>query len=257
MLTSLRILRGAVATAALVTASALSAMAQPVFGPTIFTKTAAGPETFTETFAAPAGRFGLWVHNGDDGDRVPSGRISVNGVEVVGEADFRRPVDQFVKPVDLVTGANAMAVTLHGDPGGYITVLILPASMHPDLVVGRLLLPYGTASPDLVLSLKNGSHRFPRSVRVVFFDASGAVVASSERFSIGPRASLSRPVSTFMDRGSWTEGSIEIFYAGPEGARLFGLAALTDAGTAIASVVPLEHAGSRRHQPPLAIRPAR
>jgi hypothetical protein len=240
--------RTALAAGALFLAGALSAAAQPVFGPTPFVKTEPGPQVFTDTFTSPAaGRYALWVNNGDEAGRVSAGTIAVNGVVVASEADFRRPAEQFWKPVGLLAGRNTLTVQLKGDPGGYVTIVILPVNVRPDLVVGRLVLPWGSASPQLVLSLKNGSHAFPRFVKVGFYDAAGQLVAASERFALDPRASQSSPVEDLIATGAWKEGSIEIFYAGQDGSRLFATAALTDPTTAIPAVLVLPHAGVRHH----------
>ena len=243
-----RSMRAALAAGALVLAAALPAAAEPVFGPMPFVKTEPGPQVFTETFTSPsAGRYALWVHNGDDGARVPAATIAVNGVVIVSESDFRRPVERFWKPVGLLAGENTLTVQLKGDPGGYLTLAIVPAGAPPELVVGRLVLPWGSRDPQLVLSLKNGSHAFKRWVKVNFYDPAGQLVAASERFALEPRASRSSAVTDLVATGSWTEGSIEIFYSGPDGSRLFGTAALTDPDTGIPAVIVLPHAGVRHH----------
>lgn len=234
--------------AAFLAAGASPAWAQPVFGPLPFVKTAAGPQVFEETFTSPsAGRYALWVLNGDEGGRVQSGTITIGGVVIVSPADFRRPVESLWKPVGLLAGRNALTVQLRGEPGSWLTVAILPDGQRPDLTVGRLVLPWGASSAPLVLSLKNGSHAFRRFVKVSFYDPSGELVAESDRLVLDPRASLSRPAADLVAAGSWTEGSIEIFYAGPDGSRVFATAALTDPATATPAVVVLPHAGVRHH----------
>jgi hypothetical protein len=232
---------------ALILAAAVPAAAEPIFGPTPFVKTEPGPQLFTEPFVSPApGAYALWVHNGDEGGRVSAGTVAVNGVVVVTESDFRNPADRFGKPVALLAGQNVLTVQLKGAPGGYVTIAIVPASTRPDLVVGRLVLPWG-AGPQLVLSLKNGSHAFRRHVKVHFYDPAGQLVASSERFTLDPRASRSATVEELIATGAWTEGSIEIFYAGLDGSRLFATAALTDPTSAIPGLLVLPHAGARHH----------
>lgn len=231
---------------ALVLAAVLPAAAEPVFGPTPFVKTDPGPQLFTETFATvSAGGYALWVLNGDEAGRVPAGTIAVNGVVIVSEADFRRPRDRFWKPVGLLAGENTLTVRLLGDPGGYITVAILPVSLRPDAIVGRLVLPWGTTDPALGLALKNGSHAHARLVKVNFYDPSGALVATSSRFALAPRASRSTTAAELIETGSWSEGSIEVFYAGLDGARLFATASISDPATAIPGIVVLPQAGAR------------
>jgi hypothetical protein len=166
---------------------------------------------------------------------------------IVTEADFRRPLERFWKPVGLLAGQNTLTVQLKGDPGGYVTIAVLPLNAQPDFVVGRLMLPWGARSPQLVLSLKNGSHAFRRLVKLHFYDPAGRLVAASERLALDPRASLSAPVEDLIATGDWTEGSIEIFYAGQDGSRLFATAALTDPTSAIPSMLVLPHAGVKHH----------
>jgi hypothetical protein len=240
--------RTATVAGALILAAAVPAAAQPVFGPTPFVKTEPGPQGFEDTFTSPAaGGYALWVHNGDDAGRVNAATVAVNGVVIVTEADFRRPSDRFWKPVGLLAGQNSLTVQLKGDPGGYVTIAVLPLHAQPDLVVGRLMLPWGARSPQLVLSLKNGSPAFRRLVKVHFYDPAGRLVAASERLALDPRASVSAPVDDLIATGDWTEGSIEIFYAGQDGSRLFATAALTDPTSAIPSVLVLPHAGVKHH----------
>lgn len=248
---SLRVALGAVALTALL-AFASFAAADPAFGPTVYTKTASGgSDLYTDPFVAPSsGRFLMWVQNGDDdGSRISSGSININGVGVAGDADFGGPREFFVKGVTLQAGGNSISVTLNGDTGSFLTVVIVGPRERPFLTVGRLLLPYGSASPGLQLELKNGSHGGHRSVRVHFYDAAGALVASSDRIVLAPRASLSEAVADVIKNGSWSEGSIEVFYAGHGRGRLFGQVATTNAATGISSIVPLQQAGSRVRDP--------
>lgn len=220
----------------------------PIFGPTSYERTTGAPNVYTDTFSAPAaGYHALWVQNGDDaGSRVSSGSIDVNGTLVVRESDFSRQVELLRRPVALLAGTNTITVTLNGEPGSFITVLILPIRERPHMTVGRLLLPHASAT-NLVLDLKNGSHGAARTVRIVFYDDAGTPVASSGRLLLAPRASFSQSVGALMAIGSWTEGSIEVFYAGRGAGRVFGQAVPTDPTTGIGSIVPLQHAGHRHH----------
>ena len=248
---SFRVARRAVALMALLALSGLAA-ADPAFGPTVYTKTASGgSDLYTDPFVAPApGRFLIWVQNGDDdGSRVSGGSITLNGVTVAGDADFQQPRELFAKVVTLQAGGNSLSVTLTGETGSFVTVVIVGPRERPILTVGRLLLPYASASPNLQLELKNGSHGGNRSVRVHFYDATGALVATSDRIVLAPRASLSLAVADVVKSGSWSEGSIEVFYAGHGRGRVFGQVATTNAATSISSIVPLQHAGSRVRDP--------
>jgi hypothetical protein len=241
------LLRTALVAGALILAAVLPAAAEPVFGPTPFVKTEPGPEVFTDTFASPAaGGYALWVANGDDAGRVHAATVAINGVVIVTESDFRRPAERFWKPVGLLAGQNFLTVQLKGDPGSYVTLAILPVNVQPDLVAGRLVLPWG-AGPQIVLSLKNGSHAFRRHVKVHFYDPAGQLVAASERFVLDPRASRSATVREVIATGEWTEGSVEIFYAGQDGSRVFATAAVTDPSSAIPGLLVLPHAGVKHH----------
>ncbi len=94
-------------------------------------------------------------------------------------------------------------------------------------------------------------------MKVHFYDPVGHLVAASERFfPLELRASLSATADDLIATGSWTEGSVEAFYAGQDGTRLFATAALTDPTTAIPAVLVLPHAGVRHHAdvPPLPLR---
>jgi hypothetical protein len=130
-----------------------------------------------------------------------------------------------------------------------VTVVIVGPRERPFFTVGRLLLPYGSAGPGLQLELKNGSHGGRRAMRVHFYDPAGALVATSERLVLAPKASLSEGVASLITGGTWSEGSIEVFYAGHGRGRVFGQTATTNAATGIASLVPLQHAGSRVRDP--------
>lgn len=235
----------------LVTLAALPAVAQqpppPIFGPATYVRTTGDANTYTDNFPSPAaGSFVLWVRNGDeDGHRVSSGSIDVNGATVVTTSDFNQQVRLIVKPVNLVAGANNITVTLTSQPGSFITVLITPMACRPEGTVGRLVLPWATA-PNLVLALKNGSHEYPREFRVVYFDPAGNPVATSGRRFLPPRASFSAPAVALITEGSWAQGSIEVFYAGRGPGRVFGQAVSTDAMTGVASIMHLLDAGHNR-----------
>jgi hypothetical protein len=125
-------------------------------------------------------------------------------------------------------------------------LLVTRLGDRPDFVCGRLLPPYGTSSAGIVLDLKNGAHPHPRRVEVHFYDGAGGLAASSDRFALAPPASLSRPAADFIATGSWSAGSIEVFYCGRGGARVFGQAVTTENG--VGSIVPLQQAGLHRRE---------
>jgi hypothetical protein len=222
--------------------AASPAAADPVFGPVTYESV----QTYTEIFQASAGPYVLVIHNGDDGGAmVSSGSITINGAEVVGDTWFARELDRLRISVRLLAGDNTVSVTLNGDPGSFITLALYPLRDRPDLSFGRLLLPHASVN-NLVLDLKNGSHRFGRWVRVLFYDDAGANVGSSNRIFMAPSSSSSQLASSLIANGSWTSGSVEVFYAGRGPGRVFGQSVPTDATTSVASIVPLQHAGHRR-----------
>lgn len=239
-------LRSSLALVALLALAAGAAAADPIFGPTSYERTTGAPDTYTDTFTSPlAGTFLLWVQNGDDsGGQVSSGSIDVNGAAVVTESDFSSQVELIRKSVSLVAGANTITVTLNGAPGSFITVLILPYGERPHGTVGRLILPHASVS-NLVLDLKNGSHEAARAVRIVFYDDAGNPVAASNRLLLAPRASFSQTAASLIANGSWTEGSVEVFYAGHGYGRVFGQAVPTDPTTGIGGLIELQQAGHR------------
>lgn len=227
--------------------AALPAAAAPVFGPELYVRTSGAPDAYTDSFTSAGGPQVLAVINGDDGgNRVLSGSVVLNGVTVVSSADFQASTGTFIAlAANLVPGTNTLSVSLDSEPGSYVTVVILPPGELGDLSAGRLILPWAQAS-NLVLDVKNGSHHYGRRVRFVFYDADGNAVAASDKIHLAPRAGLSDAAASLITHGSWTEGSVEIFYCGFGRGRLFGLAVPTDATTGVSSIVALQHAGFRR-----------
>lgn len=224
---------------------AVPAAAEPVFGPATYEIT--DQASYDETFASPAaGAYNLWIQNGDDGGSAAAGAtITLNGATVFGPSDFGDGSQSlFARRVTLLAGNNSLGVSLAGEPGAFVTLLILPRGERPNVTIGRLIVPYASTT-NLVLDLKNGSHAGSRSVRVVFYDPAGAAVASSGRLELARRASLSQAATSLIVNGAWTEGSIEIFYCGRGPGRLFGEAATTEDATGISSIVELPHAGAR------------
>lgn len=226
------------------------AVAAPVFGPELYVRTSGALDAYTDSFASSGGPQVLAVVNGDDGgNRVTSGSVVLNGVTVVSSADFQGSTGTFIGVgVNLVPGTNTLSVSLDSEPGSFLTAVILPPGELGDLSVGRLILPWAQAS-GLVLDVKNGSHHSGRRVRFVFYDADGNAVAASDKLHLAPRAGLSDAATSLITHGSWSEGSVEIFYCGFGRGRLFGLAVPSDASTGVSSIVALQHAGFRRFGP--------
>lgn len=219
----------------------------PVFGPLTFERTTGETNTYTETFDAPTGGDHiLFLRNGDgDVSRVASATVTLNGVDVVVESDLDEEQPGLRRLVELQAGTNQLVVTVHGQPGSFFALAIGRPGREPVFVHGRLLLPWGRndAQRALVLALKNGSPRAPRLFRVVFFAPNGEVVAASERQALPSQGSIALPVEALIDAGAWEIGSVEIFYAGPGVARLFGSARHFDLGSGISDIESLEQAG--------------
>ena len=78
--------------------------------------------------------------NGQNGkNRVSSGTLKINGVEIVNESDFNQKVDKIERTIVLQT-ANTISVELKSGPGSFITVSILSQpTNHP---------PVANAGPD-------------------------------------------------------------------------------------------------------------
>ena len=244
--------RAAFILGALLALAALPAVADPVFGPELYTKVnpSGTPDVYTDTVSAPtAGIYMMWMLNGDDdGEQITSGSVAIGTTTIFGDLDLQRARLLQNKPIKLAAGANQLTVTLNApDPGSFLMLLVTRLAEKPDFVAGRILLPYGDASANIVLDLKNGAHYYDRHVKLHFYDEAGALVATSDRFSMDPRASLTKAATDFITSGAWSKGSIEIFYAGRGGARLFGQA--TTAENGVSSIVPLQQAGSHRRDP--------
>lgn len=199
-----------------------------VFGPQTYERTTGSVDTYVDQFDAPAaGPFVLILNNGDqEGSRVDAATIEVNGVVVVGPQDLNEQTPVVHRLVELQAGANEIRAELMGAPGSFLTLAIGRPGRAPIFAQGRLVLPWGRndSSQALGLALKNGSTRHPRVFRVVFFRPDGEVAGASQRLVLPPRGSLVLGADDLLDHGDWTGGSVEIFYAGPGAARLFGSA---------------------------------
>jgi hypothetical protein len=229
------------------------AFADPVFGPQVYVQTSTIPTTYQDQVNNPGSRvepFVFWFQNGDDGgSQVANASVTVNGNVVASETNFSGPREVFSRLVYLNSGENALAVSMSdATAGNYFTLVVLPLSDHFDLIVGRLLLP--DANGNTALELKNGSHQYSRSYLVHFYNADGSLAATSARSSLLPRASATGTASSMITSGSWTSGSVEVFYCGRGAARLFGQAATVDnTDTSVQGMVVIQHAGARRRDP--------
>lgn len=218
-----------------------------VFGPRTYERTTGSVDTYVDRFEAPAaGPFVLILNNGDPGgSRVDAATVEINGTVVVGPPDLNEQVHVLHRQVDLQAGVNEIRVELMGDPGSFVTVAIGHHGRAPIFVQGRLVLPWGRNDPSqaLGLALKNGSTRHPRVFRVVFFRPNGEVAGASERIVLPPRGSLVLGADELLERGDWTEGSVEIYYAGPGLARLFGSARHLNLPLGEVAIETLDQAG--------------
>jgi RHS repeat-associated protein len=93
----------------------------PIFGPKTYTRTPGPPNTFQETVRVSnlLGTFTLIVDNGDASGhhRVSSGKLVLNGVEIVRESELTQGTRQ-IKKVITVTTNNILKITLTGVPTG-------------------------------------------------------------------------------------------------------------------------------------------
>ncbi len=97
------------------------------FGPKQYTRSAGKPQTITDTFVASAaiGEGKIIIENGagDQGSRVRSAVVSLNGKEVFGPPDFNPHVAHLEKAVSLLD-TNTVSVELRGKPGTFFTLRV-------------------------------------------------------------------------------------------------------------------------------------
>src|SRR3990170_1539247 len=102
---------------------------QVLFGPTQYNRTAGAPNEYSGSFSVPASAgapFVLRIVNGaaNGQNRINSGWVKVNGVQVVGPADFGQNVALIERSLSLSPN-NTLEVRLASAPGGYITLSVL------------------------------------------------------------------------------------------------------------------------------------
>ncbi len=100
-----------------------------IFGPRTYTRTPGPLDIFQENFSVSNlnSGFTLLVQNGDASGnlRVSGAEISLNGVTVVGEKEFKQPGRLIQKPVSLLEN-NTLRVQLRSSPpGSFITIEII------------------------------------------------------------------------------------------------------------------------------------
>lgn len=228
-----------------------------LYGPKVYTRTDGAPNVFNEAFTAPPGGAFLVIFNGDDeqDSRVDSGSVLLNGSEVVSGSDLNEQVDRVIQPVAL-TASNNMQITLSGEPGGYIVLMIINDRRNlPELTAGRIQLSWTSiADPSrtVQLRLKNGSPHFARYFRVRYFNEDGWPAATSSAQQLAPHASLNTPVQSYLPAGStWQTGSVEIVFAGAGGGRILGFGIETNGSAQTETAVPLQFGGLRHYFHPV------
>ncbi len=97
------------------------------FGPKQYTRSTGKPVTGTDTFICPPGYAGpgftLRVIDGNSqgNNRISSGVIKVNGLEVIGPAGFNQNVGSIVRTIDLTTSSE-ISVKLNSKPGSFVII---------------------------------------------------------------------------------------------------------------------------------------
>ena len=227
---------------------AAAADAEPTFGPQTFERTEGEADVYNESFETQGGEYVLFLRNGDgEESRVASASVEINGQVVVRPSDLAEGQPGLHVGVELPSGENELVVELTGQPGSFVTLAIVPRGARITFVHGRLLLPWSRNDEGrtLVLAFKNGSSYAPRVFRVVFFRPNGEVAGVSQRIPLPPKGSLALPAELLLGDAEWTSGSIEVFYAGPGVARLFGTARHINFPLGDSDVQSLEQAGLR------------
>jgi RHS repeat-associated protein len=103
-----------------------------LFGPKQYIRTAGPPNQFIDTFTLPAGTtapYTLHVVNGNANgtNRVSSGRVTLNGTEIIGPSDFGQNVAVIDRTVTLQPN-NTLEIRLTSAPGSFITLSVLDTS---------------------------------------------------------------------------------------------------------------------------------
>src|SRR5690242_12935082 len=92
----------------------------PILGPVIATRAHGEPATAVYEFrnCEPLAQYRLRIENGAGGtlEHVTSGRVLLNGSEVLGPRDLKNNVDVVERGITATTD-NQLAITLEGKPG--------------------------------------------------------------------------------------------------------------------------------------------
>jgi hypothetical protein len=116
------------------------------FGPKTYTRGSGAPITVTDTFSLlnPATQYTLKAFNGglqnDTTELASNSVILLNGVQVVGPANFNQKVSEVDVPITAQT-VNTLSVQLRGKPGGVLAIEIIGVDNDPPVISA-------TASPS-------------------------------------------------------------------------------------------------------------
>ena len=222
-----------------------------LFGPEAFERSEGSPNVFDESFSTTEKDGFLVVFNGDDEEdsRVTSGTITLNGSTIVDPSELNEDADRIVKPVKLQAD-NALQITLDGDPGGYIIVMVVDDKKDfPEITSGRIQLAWTSiADPNVATSLrlKNGSPHFDRHYKVRFFNEDGTQSAESPVNVLPPHGSINAALASYLPSGStWQSGSVEILFVGRGAGKVLGFGVQTNSSLGTETAVPLQPGGLR------------
>lgn len=110
-----------------------------VFGPKTYSRGNGAPDLYRDTLTLPAGITGPWtlrLQNGEEDrrgrrdNRVSSGSLHIDGVQVLGSNDFNRNDSLIEKRINL-TPASQFELRLAGKPGGRVTLSFLGFKPKP------------------------------------------------------------------------------------------------------------------------------
>jgi hypothetical protein len=174
----------------------------PVFGPQQYTRTTGRPDTFTASFAhcgtAPC-QIVVVNGNADGSNRVSSASILLNGVQVVGPADFNQQVGMIVKPVTLAE-ANQLTVRLESKPGSFLTVEV-----------------ECLASPVVLSAVAPGANLLSSTTLLSAFQITNTGTAPAQNVAVSsitlPGATLTFPASLPLNSGTIPVGGSAVVNA--------------------------------------------
>ncbi len=176
---------------------------QVLFGPTQYNRTAGAPNVYNGSFSVPASAgapFQLRIVNGAANglNRITSGSVKVNGVQVVGPADFGPNVALIERNLALSPG-NTLEVRLASAPGGYLTLSVLGTRILPvptSLAPNPLSITAG-ASGTLIATL-SPSPTQAGALAVSSANAAVATVPATVAFAAG-QSTVQIPVTGVAD----------------------------------------------------------